>query len=52
MKALSEAAEMVLWLKALVTLLEDLGTVPSTHQQLTNICIFSSRVSRALFWPP
>ena len=46
------AEEMALQLRALVTLAEDLCSVPSTHRWLT-ICNSSSKESDVvLFWPP
>ena len=41
---------MAQWLRALATHPEDL--VPAPTWQLTAICTYSSRGSKALFWPP
>lgn len=39
-------------LRVLAILVEDQASVPRTHQQLTTVYNFSSRVSDAFFWSP
>jgi hypothetical protein len=43
---------MACWLRALATLLEDPGSIPSTQKAAHNCLVSGSRGSNALFWSP
>lgn len=47
----SKAGEKAQWLRALIALAEDLGSIPSTHPwQITTICNSSFKESANLIW--
>lgn len=46
------AGERAVWLRALATLAEGLGSVPMTHTMAQNCRNPSSKESNVLFWPP
>lgn len=43
---------MTWWLKALATIPEGQGSIPSAHMMAHNWVQIQSRESNALFWPP
>ena len=45
------AGEMAQWLRALAALLEDLGSIPSTHITAYTACDSTSREPNPHFWP-